>query len=375
MKKYAFLLIALTTISVSCGKKEDNSLAGRKAKLQELEAVVAETNTAILELKASIAIEEPDNTERITYVRAMPLVAKNFSHFVEANARLEAVNNVFVTSQMGGALTKVFVIEGDYVKQGQTIATIDNSILKNSINEIKIQLVTAKTIFERQHSLWEQKIGTEIQFIQAKAQVESLEKRIATLLSQDAMNIVKSPIAGYVDEVRMKAGEMASPGLGIVRIVNLSSLKIVAKIPDTYAGTIQKGDVVNIAFPDLKKEVTSTLSFVSQTVDRVNRTFSAEANVPFDKQLKPNLNATVKIKDQSRSAALVIPRNLIQNTEKGTIVYVASTINGKQIATSKEVTTGLTYDGEIEILSGLKVGDILITDGYQELVDGEIVSY
>ncbi len=374
MKKYA-LLLAVAVLSFSCGEKEDDSLAGKKAKLEKLQSELTKISSEINELKMAIAKEEPDTTERITYVKAMPLATEDFSHFVEANGRLEALNNVFVSPQMGGALTKVLVKEGDFVKEGQTIATIDNSILRNSMNEIKIQLETAKTLFERQKALWDQKIGTEVQYIQAKAQVESLEKRLTTMMAQDSQNIVKSPISGYVDEVRMKAGEMASPGLGIVRVVNLSNLKVVARIPDTYAGTIQNGDMVEVTFPDLQKTQNARLTFVSQTVDPVSRTFTAEAKVPFDKQLKPNLNAKVKIKDQSRSAALVIPRNLVQNTEKGDIVYVAETSGGKQVARSKNVTTGLAYGGNIEILTGLNAGDIIITEGYQELADGDVISY
>ncbi len=375
MKKYA-LLLTVAVLSFSCGEKEDNSLAGKKARLEKLQLELDEINGEISSLKSAIAKEEPDSTEKkVTYVKAMPLVAEDFSHFVEANGRLEAVNNVFVSPQMGGALTKVLVKEGDYVKEGQTIATIDNSILRNSINEIKIQMETAKTLFERQKALWDQKIGTEVQYIQAKAQVESLEKRLATLAAQDAQNIVRSPIAGYVDEVRMKAGEMASPGLGIVRVVNLNNLKVVARIPDTYAGTIKNGDMIEVNFPDLQKTQNTRLTFVSQTVDPVTRTFTAEAKVPFDSQLKPNLNAKVKIKDQARSAAIVIQRNLIQNTEKGNIVYVAENQGGSQVARAKVVTMGLAYGGDIEILSGLQAGDILITDGYQELVDGDLISY
>lgn len=378
MKKYAILTAAIALIgfvNVSCGEKQDDSLEGKKAQLQKLQTEAAEINAQIGELKAFIDQAEPDTTVRVTYVKAMPLVATELAHFVEANGRLEAVNNVFVSPQMGGALTKVYVKEGDYVKEGQTIATIDNSILRNSMNEVKIQLETAQTIFDRQKALWDQKIGTEIQYIQAKAQVESLMKRLATLNAQDAQNIVKSPISGYIDEVRMKAGEMASPGLGIVRVVNLNNLKVVARIPDTYAGTIQNGDMIEVSFPDLQKNITARVSFVSQTVDPVTRTFTAEAKVPFDKQLKPNLNANVKIKDQARSGAIVVPRNLIQSTEKGNIVYVAEERNGEQVAASRQVTTGLSYGGDIEILTGLQAGDILITEGYQELVDGEKVSF
>ncbi|WP_304236138.1 efflux RND transporter periplasmic adaptor subunit [Jiulongibacter sediminis] len=375
MKKYAFLLIALVTVASSCGEKQDNSLESKKAELAKLKGEVTDLESKIDELEAFIEEAEPDTSAKITYVKAMPIVATDLSHYVEANGRLEAVNNVFVSPQMGGALTKVYVTEGDYVKKGQTIATIDNSILRNSMNEIKIQMETAKTLFERQKALWDQKIGTEVQYIQAKAQVESLEKRLATLEAQDAQNIVKSPIDGYVDEVRMKAGEMASPGLGIVRVVNLSNLKVVARIPDTYAGTIQKGDVIEVTFPDLQKTITARLSFVSQTVDPVTRTFVAEAKVPFDRQLKPNLNASVKIKDQNRADIIAIPRNLIQRTEKGDIVYVAENRNGEQVAGSRVVTTGLTSGEDIEILTGLQTSDILITEGYQDLVDGELISY
>ncbi len=378
MKKYAYILISLVTLNSivsSCGQKEDGSLAGKKATLTKLQAEAIDLNDQIKGLKSEIGILEPEKALKVTPVKAMPLAAENFSHYVEATGRLDAINNVFVSPQMGGALTAVFVKEGDYVKKGQKIATIDNSILRNSINEILIQMETAKTIFGRQDALWNQKIGTEIQYIQAKAQVESLEKRLATMKSQDAMNIVTSPISGYVDEVRMKTGEMASPGLGIVRVVNLNDLKVVANIPDTYAGTIQKGDMVKVRFPDLNKEITAKLNFVSQTVNPVTRTFSAEAKIPFDKQLKPNLNAVVKIQDQLRSSAIIIPQNLIQRTELGDVVYVAETEGDKQVARGRAVSTGISYNGEIEILTGLKVGDILITDGYQEIVDGEVVSY
>lgn len=373
--KNTIIIALLAVFALSCGEQADDSLAGKKAQYEKLRGQMEEIKKQMDVLKGEIAVLEPDTTEKVSFVKAMPLVSQEFAHYVEANGRLEAVNNVYVSPQMGGAITKVFVREGDFVKEGQTIATIDNSVMRNSITEIKIQLETAKTLFDRQKALWDQKIGTELQYIQAKAQVEGLEKRLVTLQSQDAMNIVKSPISGYVDEVRMKAGEMAAPGLGIVRVVNLNNLKVVARIPDTYAGTIQKGDVMEVTFPDLQKTLNTRLNFVSQSVDPVSRTFTAEASVPVDRSLKPNLNAQIKIKDQAKSGALVIPRNLIQTTEKGDIVYVASTENGKQVARGRAVTTGLSYGGDIEILSGLAVGDIVITEGYQELIDGERIEF
>jgi membrane fusion protein (multidrug efflux system) len=373
--KYS-LIAAMVLIAVACGKKEDNSLAGKKAKLAELQKTQSTLSADIKKLESEIHKLDPNKTEKVKNIAVSPLAARNFQHFVEATGRIDAENNVFVSPQMGGAITHLFVKEGDFVSKGQKIATIDNSVMRNTIQEIQTQLETAKTLFERQKALWDQKIGTEIQFIQAKTQVESLERRIATLKSQDALNIVVSPIAGYVDEVRLRAGEMASPGLGIVRVVNFANLKVVANIPDTYAGTISKGDIVKIKLPDLQKEVSATLSFVSQTVNQVSRTFLVEAKIQnFDKQLKPNLTAILNINDQSRASAIVIPQNYIQNTELGSVVFVAVTEGNKKVARSREVKAGLSYNGEVEILSGLAAGDLIITDGYQDLVDGQPISY
>jgi membrane fusion protein, multidrug efflux system len=370
------LLSLMVFVTVSCGKKEDNSLAGKKAQLATLQKEASTLTDKIQKLQSEIDKLEPNKELKVKTVSVSPITTENFQHFVEATGRLEAENNVFVSPQTGGALTKVFVKIGDYVTKGQKIATIDNSILRNSMQEVEIQLETAKTIFERQKNLWDQKIGTEVQYIQAKSAVESLERRINTLKSQDGLNVVVSPISGVVDEVRLKAGEIAAPGIGIVRIVNFSDLKVVANVPDTYAGTISKGDMVKIKFPDLQKEISAKLSYVSQTINQVSRTFTVEAKVPnFDKSLKPNLTAIMNVNDQSKGAAIVITESFVQNTEQGSIVYVAETEGNKKIARAKVVKTGLSYDGKIEIISGLTSGDLLITQGYQEIVDGQLINY
>ncbi len=372
----AFATIILIVSVVSCGKKEDNTLLGKKAQLAELKKEQLAVNDKITNLQKEIEKLEPSKEEKVKTVVASPVLASNFQHFVESTGRLEAENNVFVSPQMGGAITKIFVKVGDFVTKGQKIATLDNSILRNSIQEVQLQLETAKTIFERQKNLWDQKIGTEVQYIQAKSSVESLERRIVTLRSQDGMNVVLSPISGVVDEVRLKEGEIAAPGLGILRVVNLNDLKVVANISDTYAGTISKGNLISIKFPDLNKEIKTVISYVSQTINPASRTFTVEAKVPnIDKSLKPNLLAIVSINDQSKGGAIVIPQNLVQNTEQGSIVYVIESEGNKKIARSRIITSGLTYDGKVEIKSGLKVGDTLITEGYQEIVDGQLVNY
>ena len=370
------VIVALATVVVACGKKEDNSLKGKKDQLAQLQQEATTIDEKIQKLQAEIDKLEPNKIEKSKTVAVSPIIPATFDHYVESTGRLEAENNVFVSPQMGGAITHVYVKAGDFVTKGQKIVTIDNSVLRNSIQEIEIQLETAKTIYERQKNLWDQKIGTEVQFIQAKTQVEALQRRITTLKSQDGMNIVTAPISGVVDEVRFKAGEMAAPGVGIVRIVNFSDLKVVANVPDTYAGTIAKGDMVKIKFPDLQKEISARLTFVSQTINQVSRTFVVEAKVPnIDKSLKPNLTAIININDQSKTGAIVIPQSFVQNTDQGNIVYVAVVEGNKKVAKARQVTTGLTYDGKVEVKSGLLSGDMLITEGYQEIVDGQLINY
>jgi RND family efflux transporter MFP subunit len=374
---YYLLLITMSAFIASCGgNSEGGSLAEKRTKLMELQQQQATLNAEINTLQSEIGKLDTNKTVIATDVVVSPIMSTEFQHFVEGTGRLEAENNVFVTPKMGGAITRIYVKEGDYVKKGQTVATIDNTIMKTSMDAINTQIETAQLLFDKQQSLWNQKIGTEVQYIQAKAQLDALKKQLATVRAQNDMNVVRSPISGYVDEVRSQMGEMASPGLGILRVVNFSELKVVAEIPDTYAGTISKGDVVKIKFPDLQKEITAKLKFVSQTINPVSRTFTIEANVPnFDKQLKPNLTAIVNINDQSRSGAIVIPRNLIQRTEEGELVYVAVQEGNKKVARSRAITTGLTYDGNIEITAGLSVGDMLITQGYQDVVDGQVIMY
>jgi membrane fusion protein, multidrug efflux system len=366
---YTFLTISFFLASCG-GGGEDNSLAGKKQKLTTLQAEVKK-------LQAEIAKLEPKKEEtKIKNVTVSPVVAQSFKHFVDVQGTLEAENNQYISPQMGGAITALLVKEGDFVKKGQTIARVENSVLKTSLQEIEVQLETAKTLFEKQKALWDQKIGTEVQYIQAKTGVEALEKRLLTLNEQIKMAVVTSPISGFVDEVRQRAGEMAMPGMGIVRVVNFDNLKVKANVADVYAGTIKKGDLVKITFPDLGKEINARLSFVNLTVNPISRTFVAEALIPnIDKQLKPNMLAIVNINDQAKANAIVVPQNLVQRTEQGDVIYVAVAEGNQKIARGRIVKTGLNYNGQVEIVSGLQSGDLLITQGYQEIVDGQVIAY
>jgi RND family efflux transporter MFP subunit len=378
MKSKLVVLTILTYWLAACsGEKQPDTLEAKRAALAQYKTEQGALADKIKTLEAEIAKLDPqvEDETKAKSVTVTPLLAGTFQHFVEVQGTVDALNNVLVTPQMGGAVTAVYVREGDFVKQGAVIARVDDSILKQSMEELKNQQSLATTLFEKQKNLWDQKIGTELQYIQAKNNVEALERRMATLNTQMSQTRILSPIGGVVDKVNVKVGEMAAPGMGVVRVVNLSSLKIVAKVADTYAASVKKGDMVKIKFPDINQEYTARVNFVSTTVDPLSRTFTIEAKLPANNAIKPNMLAQVLINDVTKNNALVIDQNLVQSTERGMVVYVAVEEGGKKVARSKTVTTGQSYNGKIEILDGLAVGDQLITLGYQEVADGQTIRY
>ncbi len=376
MKSYYTIALAASLL-VACSAETKNDLPSKKTELAKLKTEQASLTTKIKTLETELAKLDPQKAEaaRTKEVTVQPLQTSTFRHFVELQGTIDAKNNVQVSPKSGGVVTAVYVKEGDRVGVGSPIAKIDDQVMRESIEEIKNQLSLANTVFEKQANLWKQQIGTEVQYLQAKNQKEGLERRLTTMNTQLGQSRVTAPISGVVDQVTVKIGQQAMPGMGMVRVVNLSQLKAVAKVADTYAGSVRKGDDVLVRFPDVNKELRSRINFVSTTVDPLSRTFIIEAPLPSDNSLKPNMLAQVKINDTTKPNVLVINQNLIQGTEKGQLVYVAITEGGKKVARAKIVKTGLSYGGQIEITEGLSAGDQLITQGYQELADGQPINY
>jgi membrane fusion protein, multidrug efflux system len=372
-------ILTLALLLTACGgEKKGGDLASKKEELAKLKTEQGELNSKIKALESEVAKLDPVKREeaKVKSVAVQPVVATTFRHFVDLQGTIDAKNNVQVSPKgMGGVITAMYVAEGSQVRAGQVIAKLDDQIVRESINEVQTQLSLARTVYEKQANLWKQQIGTEIQYLQAKNNVEALERRISTVKAQLGQSNVTAPISGVVDQVNAKVGMTAAPGMGIVRIVNLGQLKVVAKVADTYAGTVRKGDAIQINFPDVNKQLNARISFVSTSVDPLSRTFTIEAPLPSSSDLKPNMLAQVKINDVSRPNAIVINQNLIQNTENGQLVYVAVSEGGKRVAKARKVATGQSYGGQIEITQGLSAGDQLITQGYQEVTDGQPVSY
>jgi membrane fusion protein (multidrug efflux system) len=377
MKKHILLLTAVATMLASCSGEKKEGLEGKKEELAKLKTEQAATGEKIKALEIEIAKLDPKKAaeDKVKAVTVATLNTETFKRYVELQGTVDAKNNVLVSPKSAGAITAMYVKEGDRVSAGTVIGKVDDSILRESIEEVKTQLTLINTLYEKQKNLWDQKIGTELQFLQAKNNKEAVEKKLVTLNTQLSQSKIISPMSGVVDQVISKVGELASPGMGVVRVVNLSNLKVSAKVSDTYAASVKKGDEVLVKFPDLQKELTARISFVSATVDPLSRTFTIEANLPQVKDIKPNMMAQIQINDATSKDALIIDQNYIQSTENGQIVYVAVTEGNKKVAKGKTVKTGLSYNGKVEILEGLTAGDQLITLGYQDVVDGQSITF
>lgn len=375
--KITVLIATLGSLVVGCKSDGDNSLAGKKKQLAELKTQEKELTAKIAKLDADIKAADPSMkaAEKVLPVLTESLKPTDFKSFIRLQGTVETKNTATATPRMAGTYTVVYVKEGQSVTAGQLLAKIDNAILQDQIAALKQQLELANTVFEKQKGLWDQKIGTEIQYLQAKNNKESLEKNLEVLKTQGGLYNVYAPISGAVERVMAKTGEIAAPGMPLASIINLGALKATANVPDTYLSHIKMGDAVKVSLPDLNREINARITFISKVVNAANRTFKIEATIPTSSEIKPNMVSILNIADINKANTLVIKQNYIQNTEEGDVVYVAETEGNKKVAKARKVKTGVSYNGDIEIIEGLKAGDLIVTEGYQDLVDGQVISF
>ena len=299
-----------------------------------------------------------------------------FRHYIDLQGKVDAEENVPVTAKMPGTLTRIFVKNGDNVKKGQLLAQVDDGVMLKSLAELESQLKTAEDIYNRQKGLWDQKIGTEVQLIQAKSQKESLENAIATMKENWGQTKIYAPISGTVDLVILKTGQAISPGMPLCNIINLSQLKVVGDVTEAYASKVRKGDQVVVFFPDLKKEITTRVTYVSKTINPTTRTFSVECALPAGPDYRANMIAVMKIIDYQNPNAVTVPVNLIQTAEDGDFVIVAEKTGDKQATAKKaNIVQGSNYNGIVEIKTGLKKGDFVVSTGFQDVNSGEVVAF
>lgn len=378
---YSLLLISLF-VACTNGKEQsveeliasDDALAIQKKK-DELVNQQQALAVQIKQLDNKLQSISPDrNVPLITTFLAQP---EEFKHYLELQGSVETKQNIVITPETGGIITKIYVKEGQNVTKGQLLASIDDGGLSQQKAQLEIQADLAKTTFERQKRLWDQKIGSEIQYLQAKSQYEGLQKSIAQINQQLSKNSVRAPFSGIIDDVITEQGNVAAPGqTPLMRLVNLSDMYIKTDVPESYITSIKEGKEVEIDFPVLGKSITSKIRQTGNFINPANRTFDVEIAVPNkDKSIKPNLTARLKINDYVNENAILIPQSIIsENAEGQQYVYILTEKNG-DIATAKRVIikTGRTQQDNIEVLAGLEENAEIIKEGARSVKDGQTV--
>ncbi|CAN5842048.1 efflux RND transporter periplasmic adaptor subunit [soil metagenome] len=378
MKKTLILFSILSLFAMSCSeqKKEDKIRADIKKKTEELEKLRNEIAT----LEMDLAKESGTTANMGKPVRVVKIDLSAFNHSIDIQGRVDADESVSVGPQMPGLVKSVNVHAGDKVSAGQVLAVLDAGAMNQQLAALKIQRDLAQDVYNRQKNLWDQKIGTELQYLQAKTQYEAIEKQISAMQEQIGMGSLKAPIAGTVDQINIKVGEMAAPGFSSISIVGTGKLRVKGEVAEGYVSKVQTGNPVNLYFPDADKTVETTITYSGRIINKVNRTFNIEVVLPAtEKNIVPNMIAVIRINDYSNASALVIPLSAIQQTADGKMfVFVAvKNKDGKLMAEKRTVAYTNTYDGSAELdpsKSEIHVGDQLITDGSADLNQGDLIS-
>jgi RND family efflux transporter MFP subunit len=383
MKKSLLLLITLITLA-SCGgdNKSVDAVIGSKD-MAAVKAKRAELNKQQRELKADIDklneyIDDNEKKERPALITAEVIKDSIFKHYVEVQGNVETDQNVVLNAEYSGVLTNVYVKEGQRVSKGQRLAKIDDGGMSSQVAQQETQLALAKTTFERQEKLWNQKIGSEIQFLQAKTNYEAAKNATQQMRSQLGKTVLTAPFSGIIDEIISDPGQVVVPGqTPIIRLVNLSDMYVKASIPETYLKNIKKGTQVKVNLASINEEFTGTVRQVSNYINPNNRSFDIQVEIPNkDGLVKPNLIATVKVNDYIAENAITVPENILQENAAGeTIAYLYQPVNDS-VGVAKRVIleTGLSYENHTEVKSGLKKGDTIIKEGAKTLRDGQKVT-
>jgi RND family efflux transporter MFP subunit len=383
MKKIILPFITAVLL-ISCADKDQRSvdaiiesgnLEAMKAKKEQI--LASYDSVAKVLGKLDLAISEKDTLKRLPLVTTVTIKDTLFEYFIDIQGNVETSENILIYPEYQGLLMQVYVKEGDRVNKGQLLAKIDDGGLSSQVAQMETQYQLAKTTFERQERLWNQKIGSEIQYLQAKSNMESMGNSVNQMRSQLGRTAVRAPFSGEIDEIVTEQGQVVGPGgQALMRIVNLGDMYVKASVPENYISSVTKGSNVIVTFPAIGKTVEGKIKNVGNFIDPGNRTFEIEIDVPNkEKLIKPNLVAKLEINNYSNKNAKLIPANIIQENSKGEkYVFVISDIDEDEAkVTRKLIETGKKYQGQIEVVEGLEKGEIIVSAGALTLIDGEKV--
>jgi RND family efflux transporter MFP subunit len=373
MKSTIYTRLAIVIVSGSLlAACSATSTDDKSTKLESLKTQQAEIAKQIAALEKEMPADTTIKVKAKEVVIA-EVATRSFDHYVQTQGLVDAEDNVIVSPKTPGLTTQVYVQEGQAVKKGQVLAQLDNAMILRNIEGLRSQVDLANSVFQRQQNLWNQKIGTEVQYLQAKANKENLEKQLASLEEQNDMTRIKAPISGTVDEVHAKEGEMASPQMPAFRVVNTSNLKLTAKVSEAYVTNIKKGNKTIVTIPELSKAVEARVTFVGRTIDPLSRTFNVEVKLPSYEDLRPNMTGVIKVVYFTEVNAITVPVNVVQTMNNVKVVFVAEQDGKHLVARKRVVTVEGVFDNLAQIKSGVKAGDKIITFGYQGLSDGQVI--
>lgn len=356
------------------GQGDLNSLRAKKTELSQQQKAL---NSQLALLDSAIAVLNPD--EKLLLVNTLEAVEQEFNHYLELQGNVKTKQNVLIYPEMAGTLLKVYVKDGQQVSKGQLLARIDDGGLGSQLEQLRTQAELARTTFERQKRLWDQQIGSEIQYLQAKTNYEAQLNNVKQLESQLGKSAIRAPFSGIIDDVIKDQGTVVSPGPGseVFRIVNLSDMYIEVDVPESYVGDLQQGSKAMVFFPVLGDTIATKIRQTGNFINPNNRAFTVEIPVPNQNgKIKPNLTAKVSLNDYTNDKAILIPQGIIsENAEGEQYVYVADKVDDNNTAAvhKRVITTGRTQGSVVEVLSGIVPGDLLIKEGARNVKDGQNV--
>ena len=373
--KQILYITAITLFLVSCSNTNkteniDDLIKSKNIKsLQERKATLQADITKIEDALATLDVKKEE-----ALVAVMTLKDTLFNHYLEVQGNVDTKENILVQPEFSGTLTSLTVKAGQKVSKGQILGRVDDAGMSQQIAGLENQYALAKTTFERQKNLWDKKIGSEIQFLQAQTQMVAAQKGVAQMKAQLAKTVIRAPFSGTIDEVFVEKGQVVAPSIqGLMRIVNLGSMYVSTSVPETYIGKLKLGDQVDVFLASLNKTYKGKVRQVGNFINPNNRSFGIEVSLPNpDNLLRPNQVAKLKIIDYTKKDAIVVPTNVVQEDGEGNkFIFTVEGSNGKT-GTAKKVIVevGKSSDNVTEILSGLTVDDVIVTEGVNAISNG-----
>lgn len=374
-KSYLLIATVAAAALASCSSSDsaNEGIAQLTARRDSLASIVAKAEGELSQIDLELAAL--DSSAQWSTVTVLTVGSSAFQHDFDLYGTVKSDQSVTLYPESAGRIQRVLVRSGQKVSAGQVLVELDNSVMQSSLAEIKTQLDLAQTLFDKQKRLWDQGIGSEVQYLQVKTQLEGLQKRLATAQKQAAMASLRAPFAGTIDELFLKAGEYAAPGMAVARLVSVGGLRLELDVPETYIARLKVGQKIALNFNSIGLQTTASISQVGDFISADSRTFKVNVSLPANSQIKPNMMASAQVVDYSSQGNITVPNRLILQDSKGanyTYLFVPSK-NGLGTVERRELQLGVSNNDATEVLGGLSLEEQIIDRGIRSVQTGETV--